>query len=318
MTHRDELSEPTTLPPDKAFAVVGNETRIQILQTLGEADTPLSFTELRDRVGIRQGGQFNYHLEQLVTHFVRKTDDGYELRQVGRRVVEAVLSGAVTDAPAFERTRVDQTCPYCSAPVEIRYHQGHIEQFCTECAGTFGKDDPAQQGYLGCLMLPPAGLQRRTTDETFRTAWTWMRLRAFAIANELCPRCSAPLDRWVNVCEEHDVTDGLCEQCDRRPAVQLYYSCTNCIFDGGGTIVSLLAADTDLLEFLTTHGLNPVSPTKISKTYRALSDYDENILSTDPFEAQFTFTIAGDTLSLTVGDDLSVVDVTKRQTTGTA
>ncbi|MFB6206666.1 MAG: ArsR/SmtB family transcription factor, partial [Haloglomus sp.] len=98
MTHPRELGEPTALSPDEAFGVLGNETRIQILQTLGEADGPLSFTELRDRVGIRQGSQFNYHLDKLVGHFVRKTDDGYELRLAGRRVIYAVLSEAVTEA----------------------------------------------------------------------------------------------------------------------------------------------------------------------------------------------------------------------------
>jgi hypothetical protein len=89
------------LSPDDAFATLGNETRLGILQTLGRAGEDLSFSVLRDRVGVEDSGQFNYHLEQLVGHFVRKTEDGYQLRRAGRRVVEAVLSGAVTDAPTW-------------------------------------------------------------------------------------------------------------------------------------------------------------------------------------------------------------------------
>lgn len=50
----------TTLAPDEAFAVLGNETRIRILQVLGETDGPLPFTELQDLVGIRQGAQAEY------------------------------------------------------------------------------------------------------------------------------------------------------------------------------------------------------------------------------------------------------------------
>lgn len=109
------------LPPDDAFGVLGNETRIEILQTLGEADEALSFTELRDRVGIRQGGQFNYHLEKVVGHFVGKTEEGYILRQPGRRVVQAVLSGAVTDEPDLDYTEIDEECWWCGAPIVVRY-----------------------------------------------------------------------------------------------------------------------------------------------------------------------------------------------------
>lgn len=60
------------------------------MQALGEAGfgESLSFTELRERVGVRQGAQFNYHLDKLVGHFVTKTDGGYSLRPTGHRVIE--------------------------------------------------------------------------------------------------------------------------------------------------------------------------------------------------------------------------------------
>lgn len=93
--------EPTTLSPDEAFAVLGDDTRLQILQMLGAADEPLAFSELFDRIEYHDSSNFGYHLDKLVDHFVRKTDEGYALRQAGRRVVEAILSGAVTDDPVL-------------------------------------------------------------------------------------------------------------------------------------------------------------------------------------------------------------------------
>ena len=63
-----------TLAPDDAFELLGNETRVRILQTLGTADEPVPFSELHDRVGLRDSGQFNYHLDRLVGHFLQKTD----------------------------------------------------------------------------------------------------------------------------------------------------------------------------------------------------------------------------------------------------
>lgn len=64
------------LSPDDAFGLLGNETRLAILQALGDAADPLSFSELRDRVWVSDSGQFNYHLDQLTGPFVGQTDEG--------------------------------------------------------------------------------------------------------------------------------------------------------------------------------------------------------------------------------------------------
>ncbi|MBX0324154.1 helix-turn-helix domain-containing protein [Halomicroarcula sp. F13] len=312
----DEDAAEATLAPDEAFAVLGDETRIGILRALGAAEEPLSFSELRERVGVDDSGQFNYHLEKVVGHFVAKSDEGYTLRRSGRRVVEAVLSGAVTETPAFERTRIEEACEYCGAPVEVRWRSGNVELFCTECAGRYGQSygatkrpEPVAAGYLGRMPLPPAGLQGRTPDEIVRAAWTWSHLEMLAMSSGLCPRCSAPVETDVFVCEDHDASDGLCDRCDGAHAVNVGARCTNCIFRSGGVLVVVLLADTALLAFLTAHGLNPVAPDSIRRLNEVLADYDETVLSTDPFRARFTFGVDGDRLTLTVDDDLSVVGV---------
>lgn len=314
MTNTVGESAPTTLSPDEAFKILGNETRIKILQALGEADEPMPFSALRNEVGIRQGAQFNYHLDKLVGHFVNKTDDGYALRQSGQRVIEAVLSEAVTDAPIMERTRIDQSCKYCGAPVEIRYQEGHVEKFCTECAGMESNPAVDEGGYLGCLMIPPAGVQTRSADEMFHAAWIWTRLTIIAVANGLCPRCSATLDRQVTACDEHDASDGLCEACERRHAVQVRFDCTNCIYDGAGTLEIGLMNNTALLDFLIAHGLNPLSSERISEITRVLNDTVEVVHSSDPFRAEVTFTANDDTLSLLIDDNLDVIEATTSET----
>jgi len=180
MTTDADKTEPM-LSPDNAFAVLGNETRMEILQTLGKADGALSFSELRDRVGMRDSGQFNYHLDKLVEHFVRQIDGGYDLRQAGRRVIEAVLSGAVTDAPVVERTPIDHSCHYCGASsIEVNYREEKVGTYCPECRGTYGGSDesnvadlPSEQERLGYLHLPPAGVQERTPKEMLYAAAIW-------------------------------------------------------------------------------------------------------------------------------------------------
>jgi hypothetical protein len=87
MTIDDKDSEPAPLAPDDAFALPGNETRVEMLRTLGDADEPMSFTELFDQVGASDSSQFNYHLDKLAGHLVRSSDDGYELQRAGDRLI---------------------------------------------------------------------------------------------------------------------------------------------------------------------------------------------------------------------------------------
>lgn len=300
------------LPPNEAFAVLGHETRIRILRTLGEADGPLSFTELRDRLGIRQGGQFNYHLEKVVGHFVSKMDEGYRLDTAGRRVVEAVLSGAVTESPVVARTRIDWPCELCGAPVEVAYEQERVERYCTECAGTYGEPTrPAQStehGYLGAFSLPTAGFPGRSPLELQQAAAVWGHLEVLMAIVGVCPRCSARVEYSLRVCEEHDTTDERCDRCDNRHAVWLTLDCPNCIYDLRTAVGGMLVVETELQEFLAARGLNLLSPS--SRYPGVVWDFEEEVLGTDPLRARYTFTVDRDAISLTIDEELDVVDVT--------
>lgn len=311
------------LSPDEAFTVLGNETRMAILQTLLEADGPLSFSDLRVGVAMSDSGQFNYHLSKLDDHFIEKTNQGYVLRQAGRRVVEAVLSGAITESPLLEPTPIDFECLLCGAPIEVSYAQERLELFCTECPGIYGgsgrvamPDAPEQAaptenerapgtfGYIGKLQFPPAGLRDRTPEELLDAASTWTHLELFSAAHDICPRCSAVVDHSVSVCDSHDASDGLCATCQRRYAVQLTNRCRNCRFGGDGVIVTRLLGDLDLRLFVGEHGIDP-----LAEGIRWGWAFEEEIISVEPFEAKFTFTIDGDAITLTVDDELTVTDV---------
>lgn len=321
MPSNTDEGETRIVAPDEAFAVLGNETRMEILQALGEvagfreADESMSFSELRDRVGIRDSGQFNYHLDQLTGHFIRKTDDGYTLRPSGRRVIEAVLSGTVTEVPDLTSAQVDWSCPYCDAPVEVTYDETvpfPVTPYCTECAGLSEYFEPFEYGQLAALRLSPAGLHGRTPRELLQAAITWSHLQGLAAYCGVCPYCSGPIEHSLSVCETHDTTDGDCPDCNRPYAAQLYSYCTNCIFETEESFAAdLVIANTDVLAFLAAHGINPIT----DPWGPVLVNSDEEILSTEPFKARFTLTIDDESLTLTVDDDLSVVDVSISETT---
>lgn len=300
------------LSPDDAFALLGNETRIGILQTLAEADDPLSFSDLHDRVGMRDSGQFNYHLDKLRGHFVHQTSEGYDLRRAGNRVIQAVLSGAITEAPVLEPTEIDGQCAYCGASTVVSFREGHLSHYCTECSGTYGESpvdpdppedrEPEELGFLGKMALPPAGIQERTPMEVYETASVRGTLDLLAIGRDVCPRCSAPIEQSVQFCEDHDTTERVCDRCGRRHAVLCRTSCRNCTYDNYAPLALLCLADPDVLAFLTTHGIDPLVDW-------AGIDRTEEVANADPFEARFTYAVDDDALTVILDDAASVVDV---------
>lgn len=305
-----------TLPPDDAFAVLGNESRMGILQELAEADGPLSFSELRERVGVRDSGQFNYHLDKLAGHFVVKTDSGYVIRKPGRRVIEAVLSGAVTDAVDMGPTRLDAPCPYCGAAIEISYREERLLIRCTECIGSFGDIDSTTaaiqtlpEGTLSLNHLPSAGFLARTPQGLLEAALTWTYHRFSLFANDICPQCSGVVEHSVEVCESHD-SEGICNTCQTRWAVLHNDHCTNCGHLHRGGFSHHLLGEGRVRSFFQRHGIDPMAPAyeNIGPFY----NYEENVISSEPFEAQFTFTVGGDELVVSVDDNLSVTELMER------
>lgn len=305
----------TTASPDEAFAILGNETRLAILRSLGASDEPVGFTDLRKQVGLGTGSEFNYHLEKLIGHFVRKTDEGYELRQPGTRVIEAVLSGVITAEPTLEPAVTDRRCQLCGAPTMVSYREEWVALFCTECDGLYGPptDDlpvpasVADMGYLGGYSLPPAGFQDRNPTEILETAATWEMSKILAQCWGVCMRCAGPVEPSVDVCENHDTSVSFCDDCGRRFAVHLHVSCGNCPYSEGGLLAHLVISNTDVLSFLTSHGINPISPPPAF--YDMLVTHDEDVVSVDPLEVRLTFSVDEDAITVTVGPTLAVEDV---------
>jgi hypothetical protein len=81
---------PTSEPDSSlaaSFDLLGNETRLGIVQALLAAEPePLRFSDIRDEVGVRDTGRFNYHLGRLRGTLVEKSDEGYVLTPEGRRL----------------------------------------------------------------------------------------------------------------------------------------------------------------------------------------------------------------------------------------
>ncbi len=122
----------------------------------------------------------------------------------------------------------------------------------------------------------------------------------------VCPRCAAPVETEVDLCEDHDPSAGLCDHCDNRKGARATMRCTNCRHKIIGPLVFAIAADTALLSFLTSHGLNPFDPTPAF--YDVVANYEERLGGDAPVVAQVTFAVDGDSLSLDIDAEGDVVE----------
>lgn len=316
MTGDRDPTGSSMLPPEAAFGVLGNEVRMELLRVLGEAEGPLAFSTLRSRLGVDDPGRFNYHLDKLVGHFVEQRDDGYVLRRPGERIVEAIRSGAITEAPVIEPTPIDLACHFCgAAPLEMEYREGEVGVYCTECAGLYGGTDdessrrPAQRQRLWYSRLPPAGIRDRSPEEVLFTSVQWTQFEIITAASGMCPSCSARLEHSFEVCPDHAADDGLCHACNRRYAAVFSGRCTNCVFTSTITLGPVLLRHPPLRAFLIDHGLDPMAP-RGDRFRQLLHGYEEEIVSADPFSARVTYFLEDESFTVAVDADLTITTVT--------
>lgn len=216
-----------------------------------------------------------------------------------------MLSGAVTETPVVEPTAIDMPCPYCGGVVEVSYRDERLLHRCRECPGAVGGGElPAGTFELG--YLPPAGLQGRTPREMVVASTTWAVTERVAMSNDVCPRCAGVVDHTVEVCETNP-SDGICDDCHRRHAVYVESQCQICPHEKGGVFLRRLMANPEFRAFFEQRGLDLFSLSL--DEWDALGDYNETILSVNPFAARFTFTTDGDRLTGEVDDSLTVVDL---------
>lgn len=214
MPERPDSEEiPPGLTPEAAFALLGEPTRFAIVRELWTAPTDVvSFSTLRDRVGARDTGRFNYHLKKLRGHFVRKVEDadggagGYELRQAGTEVVRAVLAGVINEAPVRDPAPIGAACPDCDGALLVGY-DGHGTVVCGACDTVWMDNE-----------FPPAGLAGRDAPELARALDRWTRHRSLLAFDGVCPACASE----TTLCVDVPFAERVCSHCGHRSRAPLW------------------------------------------------------------------------------------------------
>ena len=273
---------------DEAFSVLANETRLAILRELWWADGPLQFSALRDRVGATDSGRFNYHLKKLRDHFVRRTDEGYELRTAAVRVLGAVFAGTYSEMASVEPIPVDTACYDCGGTVEARYEDGKVTVECHDC-GT---------GYMD-FVVPPGILHGRKRENLPAVFSRYVRSVARHAATGFCPFCLGPTAPGLGD-----------ENVEERGMVGGTYTCQRCDTTIRAMVGTFLLDHPTVVRFYDDHGID-VRNTPLWEfgwLYDGEASWYE---SEDPPIATIRIELDGDALTLRVDEELRVVDTAR-------
>jgi len=285
------------LAPAEAFSVVANETRLAILEALWQApERPVSFSDLRREVDMRDSAQFNYHLQQLTDHFVVQTDAGYDFRQAGKNVVQAVLAGSFTQRPHVDPIDLDEECTACGATLRASYRDETLGVGCPDCGKSHGR-----------YPFPPGGLNDRTDEEVMEAFNQRVRHLHCLAADGVCHECNGKMDTTIT----HDAEDLL------ELEVRVDHRCQQCHHQLYSAVGLSLLDESEVVTFHRDHGVD-----LCTKPYWALgwcvSDEYTTVLSEDPWKIQVTIPLDDERLRVTLDGDLTVLDTERVPATAAA
>jgi DNA-binding transcriptional ArsR family regulator len=299
-----EEERPSERPPvdafDDALSALGDDTRLAILLELAaEANETgmgagLSFSELRERVGVADSGRFNYHLDRLRGQFVAKVDGEYAARYPGLAVAAATYAGTYRDADdAAETAGTEFTCPRCGDPAEVHYGRDTLfSGVWMECP---------EHGAFDRYPVPPGGRHGRSLSETLEAAY----LRAhtnFGLARQgVCLECWG--STTVTYPVEVDAGGSLADE-----FVFVEVSCGRCWNRLSPPLRSLLSTHPLLWSAFYERGYTPQAAAQAMTDPDGAVACETDLEATDPPRATVRVGFDDETVAVTVDEDCSVLD----------
>jgi DNA-binding transcriptional ArsR family regulator len=294
-------------PTAEAFSLLSDETRLEIIRAIGntgpEGD-PLAFSELRERVGLRDSGQFNYHLDKLTGKFVREKDDdddegeGYGLTYAGVLVYQALVRGTFDQRFEVETFDTGIDCHECDGTYEASYDPTSL--FTLEC--------PDCESRLYYAHFPPRGVENRTREEFLAAADQWIRKDVAVFTRGLCPYCSGDVETTLVTATEEEADDDHQFPTDERPMVAyVRYNCQRCQAQIFSTVGMHLVTHPAVMGFFEDHGVDLRTRPLWDIEFAASSGY-ARLQAEDPPRVAITVEAGDDHLELVVDETASVVE----------
>lgn len=276
------------LTPADAFSLLSDETRLAIVETLvdrtlqsmGES---VSFSELRRAVGVDDAGKFNYHLGKLQPQFIQKDDDnGYLPRFAALEAIRAARSGALTELPEERRGELETPCPTCGDPLTGVHEGSRVTVLCEEDQTFFQS------------IVPPRTAAERSVKEVVVYASRETQRDIEKVVNGVCMLCGGPIENTVPDTKTDFEDDG-------HPIAK--FDCQHCVYR---MYIPIAVALTSHPAVVAHHWNNGVdirydpffAPEFVNPEYTTL-------VSEDPFEAHVAVPVEGESITLSVDDELN-------------
>lgn len=279
--------------PTEMFDPISNSTRVEILRALASAysDAPtdpwLEYNELREAVGMRDNGNFNYHLDRL-DDLVVKGPAGYRLSRIGMEIISAVSSGVFDSEWTWGPVDAPGDCLYCDDSLELYYEEGILWLTC-------GTDEHSL-----ALSVAPSLLDSHPEEDVIeRIAFLENRWSALT-RKGICSECQG-------------YVEGEIESDNGPPEHYSYHGhCRRCEFQHVMPVGMLLVSHPAVSNFYYERGVDIRSTPYW--TLEFCTPGNETVLSTDPLRLRVDVTHEGETLSLTLDRAGSVVSTDRSGT----
>jgi len=278
------------IDPDP-FEAVTTETRVAILRSLAKRqsaapdDPTLAFAELRERAGIGDSGNFNYHLDRLQPEFVRKANGGYRLTPAAIELVGTLRAGV---APTTDRGPVplDGDCRLCGEALSATYEEGLLSVACEN-----GHAQPKG-------ILPPNAVADREFDEAVELLALRAVQQGELVRRGVCPTCYGEM-----------VPTHVTFKSAPAPAEHGFRgTCEDCGMVYGGPTGAFLLRHHAVVTFCADHGVR-LGDGGYWETDLPLVGGD--VLDRDPLRIAVAERLDGERLRVVVDDTLSVVETNR-------
>ena len=285
---------------EELFGLLGNETRMRIVRALWEAfdfsayvtedqvGTP--FATLRERTGIEDSGNFNYHLGQLTGVLVADREDGYVLTPLGYNLMRAIERYATFEYDTVDEQVLDDACPFCGGDLVAEYRREVLGVRCRDCSGLAG------DGNFTFVQLPATGARHLSVAELLDAATLAMFSKITASYHGVCWECRAPMERTFETCDDHDPgPEGVCETCDRRYGTLVRAECSNCGTGGQGPAVEYALVSSAVRALFADAGYGPEQVGPWSYRLAAFEAVAGTTVEADPVAVEIELEVDGRT-----------------------
>ncbi|WP_436909836.1 DUF7351 domain-containing protein [Halosimplex marinum] len=278
--------------PTETFELVSNDTRLAILRALAEAfrESPIepfvAYSDLRDRVGVRDKGNFNYHLDRL-EDLVTEGSEGYAVTSVGLAVVSAVASGRLDPGWTWGPREVPGACSFCGDALVLRYENGHLLLTC-------GVDDHA-------LLFPvsPSLLDGHEGDALVERVAVALSQQAERIRRGICPEC------------EGDLTPGVVPEPKPEQDGHFFHGdCRRCGFQHGFPVGAAALSQPAVLAAFDARDVDLRATPFWTLAWCRVGA--ETVVGEDPLRVRVDARLPDETLAVTLDGDAAVVSTERR------